>query len=136
VMQIEIVEIHSAGKNGLLNEEWFVLENKGEGPFSTSGCAVGIGRGSGRLRGVGTLDPGFTLAPGEKVRVVTGNPGKKQHGKPPEVEGVRNYHLFQAEPLLAAGAGTSVALSLRQHEVARALFDPKAKTGVAAAKAE
>ena len=29
-MQIEIREIHAAGKNGPLNEEWFVLENVGE----------------------------------------------------------------------------------------------------------
>ena len=133
-MQIEIKEIHAAGKNGPLNEEWFVLENVGDQPFSTAGCAIGVARGSGRLRGIGTLDPGFTIAPGEKVRVVTGNPSKKQHGKPPEVEGVRNYHLFQVEPLLAGGAGTSIALSLRQHEVARGMFDPKAKSGVAAAK--
>ena len=130
-MQVEIKEIHAAGKNGPLNEEWFVLENVGETAFSTAGCAVATARGSGRLRIVGTLDPGFTLNPGEKVRVVTGNPGKKQHGKPPEVEGVKNYHLFQADPLLAGGAGTSSALALRQHEVARAMFDPKAKGGVA-----
>jgi hypothetical protein len=132
-MQIEIREIHTAGKNGPLNEEWFILENAGETPFSTSGCTVGTGRGSGRVHTIGTLDPGFTLAPGEKVRVVTGNPSKKQHGKAPEVEGVKNYHLFQAEPLII-GPGTSLALTLRQHEVARATFDPKAKDGVAVAK--
>jgi hypothetical protein len=130
-MQIEIREIHAAPKNGGLNEEWFILENTGETPFSTAGCAVGTARGSGRLRIVGTLDPGFTINPGEKVRVVTGNPGKKQHGKPPEASDVKNYHLFQAEPLII-GPGTSLALALRQHEVARATFDPKAKHGVAA----
>ncbi len=134
-MQIEIDEIHAAPKNGPLNEEWFVLQNKGDTPFSTAGCAVGVARGSGRPRSVGTLDPGFTLAPGEKVRIVTGNPGKKQHGKPPETADVKNYHLFQAEPMIV-GPGTSLALSLRQHEVARATFDPKAKRGVAAKAAE
>lgn len=134
MMQIEIREIHTAGKKGLLNEEWFILENAGETPFSTAGCTIGTARGSGRLHTIGTLDPGFTLAPGEKVRVVTGNPSKKQHGKPPEVDGVKNYHLFQAEPIIPS-AGTSVALTLRQHEVARAMFDPKVKTGVAVVKA-
>jgi hypothetical protein len=133
-MAIEIKEIHAAGKNGPLNEEWFVLENVGDQPFSTAGCAVGTARGSGRLRIVGTLDPGFTLAPGEKVRVVTGNPGKKQHGKPPETADVKNYHLFQVEPLLT-GPGSAVALALRQHEVVRAMFDPKAAHGVAPMKA-
>ena len=132
-MQIEIREIHAAGKNGPLNDEWFIIENAGDAPFSTAGCAVGTGRGSGRMHMVGTIDPGFTIAPGEKVRVVTGNPSKKQHGKPPEVDGVKNYHLFQAEPLII-GPGTSLALLLRQHEVARATFDPKVKSGVAATK--
>jgi hypothetical protein len=134
-MAIAIREIHAAGKNGPLNEEWFIIENAGETPFSTAGCAIGTGKGSGRLHVVGTLDPGFTIAPGEKVRVVTGNPGKKQHGKPPEADGVKNYHLFQVQPLLT-GPGSSVALLLRQHEVARATFDPKAAGGVAAKSAE
>jgi hypothetical protein len=134
-MQIQINEIHVAGKNGPLNDEWFVLENVGDSPFSTSGCAIGIARGSGRLKIIGTLDPGFTLGPGEKVRVVTGNPSKKAHGKPPEVADVRNYHLFQAEPIIA-GPGTAVAITLRQHEVARAMFDPKATRGVAAKAAD
>jgi len=135
-MQIEIREIHAAGKTGPLNDEWFLIENTGDAPFSTNGCAIGVARGSGRLRAIGTLDPGFTIAPGEKVRIVTGNPAKKAHGKPPEVADVRNYHLFQVDPLLRDGAGTAIAITLRQHEVARALFDPKVESGVAATKSE
>lgn len=134
-MQLAIREIHWPGKKGPLNEEWFLLENTGDKPFSTAGCAVGVGRGSGRLRVLGTLDPGFTIQPGERVRVVVGNPGKKSHGKPPEIEGVRNYHLFQGETLLA-GPGTAIALTLRQHEVVRAVYDPVAPGGVAAPAAE
>jgi hypothetical protein len=130
-MNLEIREIHATKKNGPLNEEWFVLENTTDKPFSTAGCAVGVTKGSGRLRLLGTLDPGFTIGPGERVRVITGNPGKKAHGKAPEQDGVRNYHLFNAEPLLS-GPGSVIALVLRQHEVARATFDPDAKGGVAA----
>ena len=128
--QLVIREIRSPGGKGLLNEEWFVLENTGDKPFSTNGVSLGVGRGNGRLRVLGTIDPGFTLQPGEKMRVVTGNPGKKSHGKAPEDE-TKNYHLFQGDFLLA-GPGAVVGLVLKQHEVVRAIFDPKAAGGVAA----
>ncbi len=134
-MKIVIKEIHAAKTSGALNEEWFVIENVGESAFSTAGCTVGVGKGkAARLRQIGTLDPGFTLGPSEKVRVVTGNPGKKAHGKPPEeAGGVKNYHLFQASPILS-GAGTVVAMTLKQHELARATFDPAATAGIAPTK--
>ena len=133
-MAIVIREIHAATSPEALNEEWFLLENTGEKPFSTAGCAVATGRGpNSRLSQQGTLDPGFTLAPNAKVRVISGNPGKKIHGKPPEEKGeVRNYHLFLGSPLLA-GAGTVLAMSLKQHEVVRATFDPEGKAGLGAA---
>lgn len=131
-MPIVFREIHAPSTEGALNEEWFVLENTGEKPFSTAGCAVAVGKGkAARLRIVGTLDPGFTLGPGERIRVVSGNPGKKAHGKPPEETAeLKNYHLFLGLPLLG-GAGTIVAMSLKQHELARATYDPKAEGGVA-----
>ena len=130
-MPLSICEIHAPSAPDALNEEWFVLENTGEKPFSTASCAVMVGRGSGRLRQVGTLDPGFTLAPGEKMRVVTGNPGKKAHGAPPEKpQGLKNYHLFAGVGLVD-GKGSVIALALKQHELARATFDPDAKQGVA-----
>ncbi len=133
-MRLVIREIHAsasekAGSKGL-NDEWLIVENSGDKAFSTAGCSVLVGRGKGRLRQIGTLDPGFTLQPGERIRIVTGNPAKKAHGAPPEGE-PRNYHLFLAEPLLA-GAGTVVALALKQHEVARGTFDPAGKDGLAA----
>ena len=132
-MRLVIREIHASGTKGALNNEWFVVENAADKPFSTAGCTVSVGRGKGRLRGVGALDPGFTIQPGEKVRVVTGNPGKKAHGTPPAPTGAagepKNYHLFLAEPLLA-GPGTVVALALKQHEIARATFEPTGADGV------
>jgi hypothetical protein len=128
-MRLSIREIHAPASATSLNDEWFVLENTADKSFSTSGCTVLVGRGKGRLRSIGALDPGFTLAPGDRVRVVTGNPGKKAHGTPPEGD-PQSYHLFLAEPILA-GAGTVVALAMKQHEVARATFDPETKDGVA-----
>jgi hypothetical protein len=132
-MHLEIREIHAASKGAPLNDEWFIVENVSEKPFHTAGCTVGVARGSGRLRILGTIDPGFSIAPGERVRVVTGNPGKKAHGKPPEQDGVRNYHLFAMEPLIV-GPGTVIAFILRQHEVMRGSFDPTAPSGVAPRK--
>jgi len=132
-MRLAIIEIHAARGTGALNEEWFVLENPGDKPFSTAGCAVGVGKGKGkatRMRTIGTLDPGFTIQPSERVRVITGNPGRKAHGPVVAREGVRDYHLFLAAPLLA-GPGSVLGLSLHQHEVARATFDPQAPGGVA-----
>src|SRR5262249_24561476 len=124
-MRIAIREIHAAASAGALNSEWFVVENVGDRPFSTAGCSVSVGKGGkARLRAVGTLDPGFTLAAGERVRVVTGNPGKKAHGATPESE-IRTYHLFLGAPRVD-GAGSVVAMSLKQHELARAAYDPAA----------
>lgn len=132
-MRIVIREIHAARKPGELNDEWFVVENAGDRAFSTAGCSVLVSRGKGsRPRQIGTLDPGFLLQPNERVRLVTGNPGKKAHGKVPDISGgERNYHLFLGEPLLK-GAGSVVAMSLHQHEVVRGVFDPKVEGGVAA----
>src|SRR5262249_45538088 len=135
-MRIAIREIHAAPSATSLNSEWFVVENVGDRPFSTAGCSVSVGKGAKatRLRSVGTMDPGFTLAAGERVRVVTGNPGKKAHGATPPAE-LKTYHLFLSAPLVA-GPGSVVAMTLKQHELARATFDPEAADGVAAAAAE
>jgi hypothetical protein len=136
-MPLVIREIHAAPSSGALNQEWFVLENTGEKSFSTAGCTVSTGRAPGqgsakttRLKTAGTLDPGFQIGSGEKVRVVTGVPGRKAHGAPPAEDGVRNYFLLQSVSLLA-GPGSIVALSLKQHELVRATYDPKAPGGVA-----
>jgi len=132
-MPIVIREIHAASERAALNQEWFVVENTGEKPFSTAGCTISTGRKNAqRLKPAGQIDPGFTLAAGDKVRVITGNPGKKSQGEAPAEEaGIKNYHLFHGE-LLLGGPGTMLALSLKQHELARATFDPAAPAGVAA----
>ncbi|MSP16533.1 MAG: lamin tail domain-containing protein [Myxococcales bacterium] len=132
-MPVVIREIHAAPSKTALNEEWFVVENTGDRAFSTAGCTLGVARGrSARPSQVGTLDPGFTLAPGERVRVHTGVPGKKSQGTiPPEAEGVRNYHLFLGG-LIPLTAGVVLVLTLRQHELARATHDPTQPLGVVA----
>jgi hypothetical protein len=129
-MAIQIVKINPAKDKTSLNTEWFVIENTGDKPFSTKNCALGTAHGGQRAKPIGTLDPGFVLNPGDKYRVVTGRPGKKVHGKPPE-DKIPNYHLFLGD-LVLKGAGTVVSLSLRTMEIARATFDPKSKTGIAA----
>jgi hypothetical protein len=75
------------------------------------------------------------LQPGEKILVVSGVPGKKSHGEPPEREGLRTYHLFQQARLLE-GSGTVIKLALNQMEVAKLIFDPATDTGVAAPETE
>lgn len=130
-MDLKIVAIHGAESSKALNTEWFVLENVGDAPFNTKNCTLGVTRGKGKPRGsLGTLDPGFTVGPGEKVRVVTGNPGKKAHGKPPE-DGIENYFLFLGGQVLR-GPGSVLVFSLRSHPLCRATYDPEADSGVAA----
>jgi len=128
-MPIRIVEIHPAADKKQLNDEWFVVENAGDGPFTSKNCSVEAGKGSGRPRSLGTMEPGFTMAPGERVRVITGNPGKKAHGKP-VADDIKNYHLFLAAGWYK-GPGTVLSMSLRSRELAKAVYDPKADGGVA-----
>jgi len=134
-MSLVFREIHPAPEEASLNQEWFILENTGATPFNSAGCSVMVNRKSNgpkkHPRALGTLDPGFILKPGQKVRVITGSPGKKSQGTPPaETDDIKNYHLFLAGSVLM-GAGSEIRLALRQHEVARGTFDPAAKTGVA-----
>jgi hypothetical protein len=132
-MALSIVEIHPAVEPDALNTEWFVVENNGDKPFSTKNCTLSVTRRGGKKKvELGTLDPGFTIAPGERVRVVSGNPGRKAHGKPPE-DDTRTYHLFLADHVVR-GAGTMLVFALRSHTLATAEFDPDARTGVAAAE--
>lgn len=129
-MPLRIVEIHPAEDAKQLNTEWFVLENGTDKPFSTKNCALSVTRKNSKKKTeLGTLDPGFTLAPGDKVRVVTGNPGRKAHGAPPDDE-LRNYNLFLGDRVLR-GPGTVLQLSLRSLALVSAEFDPDAERGVA-----
>jgi len=131
-MAIRFVEIRAAADTELLNTEWVVLENDGKLPFNTRGCGMSVGRkGQKRRSELGIIDPGFVLQPGERVRMLTGNPGTKAHGDPPEeTDGVKNYFLFLPKTYLA-GAGTVLTLTLRGLAVGKGEFDPAAPSGVA-----
>jgi hypothetical protein len=133
-MAIRFVEIHAAPNPAELNTEWVILENDGKLPFVTRGCGMTVGRrGQARRKELGIIDPGFVLKPGERVRMLTGSPGAKDEGTPPDdgVDGVTNYYLLLPKPYLA-GAGTVLTLTLRGQVVSKAEFDPAAATGVAA----
>jgi len=137
-MALVFREAHAAPEKKRINEEYFVLENDGATAVSTARLQVISSKlprpGQKTQRGslLGIIDPGFMLQPGEKILVVSGVPGKKSHGEPPERDGMRTYHLFQQARLLE-GAGTVIKLALNQIEVAKLIFDPEASTGVAAA---
>jgi hypothetical protein len=128
-MAIRIVEIHAATDPDKLNTEWVVLENDGKGPFQTRGCGMTVSkRGEKRRSQLGIIDPGFLLGPGDKVRMLTGSPGKESD-PPPDEGGVKNYYLLLPRPILQ-GVGTTLTLTLRGLAVCKAEFDPGASTGV------
>ncbi len=135
-MGIRFVEIHTAPDGEQLNTEWVVLENDGKLPFNTRGCGMTVGKqGHSKRSALGVIDPGFVMQPGERVRMLTGNPGTKAHGEPPPEEGVKNYFLFLPRTYLA-GVGTVLTLTLRGLAVSKAVFDPSAPGGVAAVVAK
>ena len=130
-MALVIRELHKPSKPDLLNEEWLLLENTGPNPVSAAGCALTVARrAQDRPHPLGTLDPGFVLQPNEKIRLVTGSPSKKAQGTPPDEKQVKNYHLFLKEQMLPK-PGTVVRVALKQAELARAVFAPESKTGIA-----
>jgi hypothetical protein len=132
-MPLMFREAHAAPDKKRINEEYFILQNDGATAVSTAGLQVLAGKKGKRASILGVIDPGFTLQPGEKIVVVSGVPGKKSHGDPPSREGMRTYHLFQREGLLAGGDGTIIRLAMNQVEVARLVFDRAAESGIAAA---
>ena len=132
-MPIEFVEMHPATDSKLLNSEWFVLKNSTDKVFTTRNCTLEMSRkGNKKSRALGTMDPGFSMAPGESVRVITGNPGRKAHGKPPADE-VRSYHLFLGAAFLK-GDGLTLTLRLRSLSLATCEFEREAERGIAVAK--
>jgi hypothetical protein len=134
-MAIRFVEIHPSADPEQLNQEWVILENDGKTPFHTRGCGMTVGRrGSNKKSLLGIIDPGFTLTPGERIRMCTGNPGTQSHGTAPE-DAVKNYFLFLPKQYLNKGAGTVLTLILRGLQVAKAEQDPAAPNGLAAAAA-
>lgn len=133
-MAIRFVEIHTAAEAELLNTEWVILANDGKLPFHTRGCGMSVGRRGKKSRSeLGIIDPGFVLAPGDKVRMLTGRPGNKADGEPPE-DGITNYYLLLPRTYLQ-GAGTVLTVTLRGLAVCKGEFDPAAADGLVAAKA-
>lgn len=133
-MPIEFVEMHPAENSKLLNTEWFILKNSTDKVFSTRNCTVEVSRkGNKKTSALGTMDPGFSMEPGETVRVITGNPGRKAHGKAPADE-TRSYHLFLGAAYLK-GDGVIVKLRLRSLSIATAEYQSASDRGIAAAKA-
>lgn len=134
-MGIRISEIHPAGEPDKLNHEWFILENDGDKPFNTRNCTLSISRpGHAKRTELGTIDPGFVLGPGEKKRVITGNPGRKSHGEmPPEDDSLQNYSLFLNDTVLRE-PGTTLTLALRTLPVCKATFDPESEGNVGVRK--
>jgi hypothetical protein len=131
-MALVFRELHPAKSADLLNEEWLLLENTGPNVVNAQGCAVTVARrASERPHPLGTLDPGFILQPNEKIRLVTGTPSKKAQGAPPDDEGVKNYHLFLRERMLTT-PGMVVRVAIKQQELARAVYAPAQKGGLAA----
>ena len=134
-MALIFCEAHAAPDKKRINEEYFILENRGATAISTARLQVVSTRaprpGQKPQRGsvLGVIDPGFMLQPGEKIIVVSGSPGKKSHGEPPTREGMRVYHLLQREGILQ-GEGTIIRLAKNQQEIARLTFDPAAPDGL------
>ena len=131
-MAIRFIEIHPADPPESLNREWFVLENTGEKPFSTRGCTLTVARkGTPKKTLLGTIDPGFVIGPGEKVRVITGHPGRKAHGEMPasESEGLTQYNLLLNESVLR-GPGCTLTLALRSLPVTKGTYEPEAPGAV------
>jgi hypothetical protein len=132
-MPLVIRELHRAPSADALNEEWLVLENTGPQPVTAHGCSLSVARNpKERPKILGTIDPGFVLKPGDKIRLVTGTASKKAQGTPPaETAELKNYHLFLKEQVLRS-PGAIVRLSLKQLELARGTYQPDAPGGVAA----
>ena len=129
-MAIRFVEIKASDNPEALNSEWVILENDGKTAFNTRGCGMTVGRrGSAKKSLLGIIDPGFVLGPGERTRMLTGNPGTQAHGAAPE-DGVKNYFLFLPRTYVL-GAGTVLTLVLRGLPVSKAEFDPSQPSGVA-----
>jgi hypothetical protein len=134
-MAIRFVEIKASDNPETLNAEWVILENDGKTAFNTRGCGMTVGRrGSAKKSLLGIIDPGFVLGPGERMRMLTGNPGTQAHGPAPE-DGVKNYSLFLPRIYLQ-GPGTVLTLVLRGLPVAKAEFDPSQPSGIAAPLAQ
>jgi hypothetical protein len=132
-MALVFRELHRPKSPDALNEEWMLLENTGPNPVTAQGCSLTVAKNAAqRPHSLGTLDPGFVLHANEKIRLVTGTPSKKAQGTPPDEKEVKNYHLFLREPVLQQ-PGLVLRLSLKQLDLAKAVFSPDAPNGLGVA---
>ena len=129
-MALVFEEVHAAPDKKKVNEEYFVLANKGASAISTAGLHVIVSRQGKRGSVIGQIDPGFVLQPGERILILSGIPGRQSHGHPPTREGMRSYFLFQREGLLR-GSGTVLRFALNQVDVARVAYQADAANGIA-----
>ncbi len=127
---LAIRELHAPDEPGRLNEEWLILENVSASSINVRGCVLTVAENvHRRAHSLGTLDPGFVLSPGGRIRIISGSAARKAEGTPPvETEEVKNYHLFLKEGFLSPGV--VVRLTLRQLDMARASFVPEQPGGV------
>lgn len=125
-MTLEIIQIQASGDSKKLNEEWIVVENTGDLPLTLRGCEVA--KGTRKHRKVAKLDPGFTLQPQEKRRLVSGNPRSTVQGQPPE-DSVENYFLFLKVAYLEK-PGLAIKILRGQGVLAQARWEPKKDKGV------
>ncbi len=127
----KIVEMHAASRPESLNEEWIVIENASGNSVGVRGCSLTVAAGEQRRpHSLGTIEPGFILEAGMRMRLVSGSPANKAQGTPPvESDEVKNYHLFLKESYLGA-PGLVVRLTIRQLDLAHAVFAPESPNGV------
>ena len=127
---LTISELHPPSHEEKLNEEWMILENASANSLSVRGCSLTVAENAHRRpHGLGTLEPGFILEAGAKIRLVTGSPAKKAQGAAPaETDELKNYHLFLKESYLTPGV--VVRLTIRQLDLAAATFAPDQPGGV------
>lgn len=130
-MALKIIEIRSCKDPKELNTEWIVVENTGEVLLNLRGCEIAKGNPHSRKNHtVAKMDPGFTLNPKEKKRIVSGNPRSTVQGGAPS-DKIENYFLFLKVPYVTKGE-MSVRILRGQGLVAQAVWDQEQKTGVAA----
>lgn len=129
-MPLVFEEVHAAPEKKKVNEEYFVLANRGASAVSTAGLHVIVSRPGKRGSVMGQIDPGFVLQPGESILILSGIPGKQAQGEAPAREGMRTYYLFQREGLLH-GSGTTLRFALNQVDVAKVTYQKDAPNGIA-----
>lgn len=121
--QLILETINRAEDKKQINGEWLLLHNESETPFNAEGCSITVSAGGARPRTVTTLKAGLIIQPKEKVRLVSGAPGKKSQGEAPKEEkGVRNFHLFLKVPYVTKNGSIVRLVNRQQVEICKARF--------------